>query len=151
MPDADSITLSYIDKVKEARTEYNALSPASKAVIGSMALRDEEAKLAAAEAKISYKKLRKKTRKLARRKVLKVSRNVGEVTYTKVKGSKKIRIDKETGKVTVGKGLKKGKYKIKVKVKARGDANHKAMTRAVTFTIRDWTRSLSLKNMTTMK
>ena len=63
---------------------------------------------------------------LAAKKLLKVSKSKGAVTYKKAKGSKKITIDKKTGKVTVAKGAKKGTYTLKVKVKAAGNANYRA-------------------------
>ena len=61
----------------------------------------------------------------------------GTKTYVKTGGSKKILINKKTGKVTVKKGLKKGKYKVKAKVKASGNANYKASAeKPVTFIIK---------------
>ena len=59
-------------------------------------------------------------------KLLKVSGAKGKVTYKKASGSKKITVDKKTGKVTVAKGCKAGAYALKVKVRAAGDANYKA-------------------------
>ena len=85
---------------------------------------------------IKYKKLKKKAKVFTRKKVLKVSRTIGKVTYTRVKGNKKIKINKKTGKVTVKKGLKKGTYTVNVKVKAAGDANHKAITRKAKFKVK---------------
>ena len=52
------------------------------------------------------------------------------------KGNKKIVINKKSGKVTVKKGLKKGKYKVTVAVKATGNANYKAKTVKVAFTVK---------------
>ena len=40
------------------------------------------------------------------------------------------------GKVTVKKGLKKGTYKIKVNITAKGDINHNALTKSVTFKVK---------------
>ena len=59
----------------------------------------------------------------------------GTLTYTKSSGNKKITVAKKTGAVTVKKGLKKGKYPVKVKVKAAGNANYKAATQTLTFTV----------------
>lgn len=87
-------------------------------------------------AKIKYKKLKKKKQKLDVSKVLAVSGAQGKVTYTKVSGKKKITIDKNTGKITVKKKLKKGTYKVKVKVSAAGNANYKAGEKTVTVTIK---------------
>lgn len=54
-----------------------------------------------------------------------------------LKGTKRIRINKKTGNVTVKKGLKKGAYKAIVKVKATGSGNYKpSRVKRVTFTVR---------------
>ncbi|MCR5207348.1 MAG: cadherin repeat domain-containing protein, partial [Eubacterium sp.] len=60
----------------------------------------------------------------------------GSVTYAKVKGDKKLSINKNSGKITVKKGLKKGTYKLKVKVSAGGNANYKAGSKAVIIIIK---------------
>ena len=88
-------------------------------------------------ATVKRSKVKKKSQKLKRTSVIKtVKKGKGTVTYTKVKGNKKITIAKKTGKVTVKKGLKKGKYSVKVKVKAKGTKNYKSRTRTITFKIR---------------
>ena len=57
--------------------------------------------------------------------------------YAKLSGSKKITIDRYTGKVTVKKGLKKGSYKIKVDVLAIGnDTYMQSLWQTVTITIK---------------
>ena len=104
-------------------------------------------------ASVKFKKLKKKAQTLKVSKVMKFTKKgQGRTTYKLVsakKGSKSFRkyfkVDKKTGKVTlkkvtvkngkVTKGLKKGKYKVRVKVEASGNANYKAKTKAVTFTI----------------
>lgn len=62
----------------------------------------------------------------------------GKVTYAKVaKGSsKKLSINKTTGKITVKKGTKRGTYKIKVKVTAAGNATYQAVSKTVTVKVR---------------
>ena len=96
-------------------------------------------------AKIKYSKLKKKSQKLAATKVIKFTKQLKDKkTYTlssakkgKKSFKKYFKINKTTGKVTVKKGLKKGKYKLKVKVKAAGNANYKASaTKTVTFTVK---------------
>ena len=84
-----------------------------------------------------------KAKKLKKAKVISgavkfTKRAQGKVTYTRVaKGSAKcLQIAKKTGKVTVKKGTKTGKYKLKVKVRAAGNASYKAKTQQVTITIR---------------
>ena len=84
-------------------------------------------------AKVPYGK--KKTLKVG--KVLLVDDAEGTVTYAKQSGNKKITINKTTGKVTVKKGLKKGKiYKVKVKVTAAGNDEYKSKSLTRTFKIK---------------
>lgn len=86
---------------------------------------------------LRYSKLKKKAQKLSITKVLDFfDKGKGAKTYTKVKGNKKITINKKTGKVTVKKGLKKGSYKVSVKVKAAGDDTYKPYMQEVRFRIR---------------
>ena len=88
-------------------------------------------------AKVKLSKVKKKNQKLKVSKVVKAVKNgQGAVTYAKKSGSKKITIDKKTGKVTVKKGIKKGTFKVKVKVKAKGNANYNPAVKTVTFTIK---------------
>ena len=42
----------------------------------------------------------------------------------------------KTGKVTIKKGLKKGKYTVSVKVNAAGNNNYKALTKTVKLKVR---------------
>ena len=86
--------------------------------------------------RIKAKKLRKNKVVLKRSRLMKVSKAKGKVTYTKLKGNKKILIDKRTGKVTIKKKLKRGTYKIKVKVKAAGNHSYKAAARKLSFIVR---------------
>lgn len=88
-------------------------------------------------AKVKYKKLKKKAQTLKVGKVIKTTKKgQGTITYAKASGSKKIKINKKTGKVTVKKGLKKGTYKVKVKVEAAGNATYDQATKTVTFKIK---------------
>jgi|GEM_PF-2281194 hypothetical protein len=95
-------------------------------------------KVKAKTAKVKFSKLKKKAQKLKVTKVVKFTKKgQGTLTYKKVKGNKKISINKKTGKVTIKKGLKKGTYKVKVKIKAKGNANYKASAfKTVTFKIK---------------
>ena len=77
-------------------------------------------------AKVYYSKVKSKARTLKVSKVLVLKNAKGAPSYAKKFGNKKIVINKKTGKVTVKKGLKKGKYKVVVKVKAVGNSNYKA-------------------------
>jgi hypothetical protein len=60
----------------------------------------------------------------------------GRLRYAKVSGSNKLSINASTGAVTIKKKTKKGTYKMNVNVTAAGDANHKALTRRVTVTVK---------------
>lgn len=60
----------------------------------------------------------------------------GSVSFRKVSGNKKITITK-AGKITVEKGLKKGKtYSFKVTVTANGDKNYKSGSKTVTVKVK---------------
>ena len=88
-------------------------------------------------ATVRYSKLRKKTQTLTRSKVITFTKKGwGTITYSKTSGNKKITISKNTGKVTVKKGLKKGTYTVKFKVKASGDDYYKAGSQTVKAKIR---------------
>ena len=97
--------------------------------------------------KVKYKKLKKKTQKLAVTKVIKFTKKgQGKMTYKLVsakKGKKSfkkyIKINATTGKVTIKKNkkMKKGTYKVKVKAMAAGNAEYKASGwKTVTFKIK---------------
>ena len=83
---------------------------------------------------LKYKLLRKKNQTVLRKNAVTVSKAVGSVTYAKAKGDKKISVAKN-GKITVKKGIKKGKYKVVIKVKAAGSTYYKALTKKVTVTV----------------
>lgn len=88
--------------------------------------------------KVSYKRIKKKEKNIGRSKVIKfIKKGKGTMTYTKVKGNKKILIDRDSGKVTIKKGLRKGTHKVKAEVLAAGDSGHLASrTKRVTFKIK---------------
>ena len=86
---------------------------------------------------VKYSKVKKKAQTLAASKLFTFKKKgKGTVTFTKVSGSKKITINKKTGKVTLKKGIKKGTYKLKVKVKAAGNAYYKAASKTITLKLR---------------
>lgn len=88
-------------------------------------------------ATVKYASLQKGKQTLAPKKVLSVNGAKGTVIYQKKSGNKKITINKKTGKVTVKKGLKKGKtYKVKVKVTAAGNRTYQSGTKTATFKIK---------------
>jgi len=84
-------------------------------------------KVKAKTVKVKFSKLKKKAQKLKATNVVKFTKKgQGTLTYKKVKGNKKITINKKTGKVTIKKDLNKGTYKVKVKIQAKGNANYMA-------------------------
>ncbi len=88
-------------------------------------------------------KVRKKSVKLSG---VKVKNAKGKVTYkkTKIKCSKKlaksarkkIKVNSRTGKITLKKGLKKGKYTVYVQVKASGDDYYKSAVKTAKYVIK---------------
>ena len=80
---------------------------------------------------VKYKKVKKKAQLTSK---VAVSGAKTTVTYAKVGGSKKLKINKTTGKITVKKKTKKGTYKIKVKATAASSGNYNSAT--VTKTIK---------------
>lgn len=69
-------------------------------------------------------------------KAVKVSGAKGTVSYKKLSGSKKLTVDKTSGKIKVKKGTRKGTYRIKVKVSAAGDGNYMAGSKTVTVKVK---------------
>ncbi|MBQ7203799.1 MAG: leucine-rich repeat domain-containing protein [Eubacterium sp.] len=84
---------------------------------------------------VKYAKLKKKNQTVLKKDAFKISNAKGKVSFKKSSGNKKIAVN-SAGKITVKKGLKKGKYTIKVKVTAAGNATYKKITKTVTVTIR---------------
>ena len=99
------------------------------------------------QAKIKRSELKKKAKKLAVQKVIKVTKKgQGKMSYKFVsakKGKKSFnkyfKINQKNGEVTIKKNkkMKKGTYQVKVKVKAAGNANYKASAwKTVTFKVK---------------
>ena len=84
--------------------------------------------------KVSAATLKKKNVSFAAKKAFTVKKAKGKVTYKKIAGSKKIIVSK-VGKITVKKGLKKGKYTKKEKNMAAGNKTYKAKSKTVKLTI----------------
>ncbi|MBQ9059678.1 MAG: FIVAR domain-containing protein [Firmicutes bacterium] len=87
--------------------------------------------------KVKLKKVRKKKQTV---KPLTVKGQKTTVTYKGKpigkKAKKALKINKKTGKITVKKKTKKGKYKMKVTVTAAGSAKYAAASKTVTVTIK---------------
>ncbi len=70
-------------------------------------------------------------------KILTVKKAQGTVVYKKLSGNSKISINAKTGKLTVKKGLKKGKtYSVKIRVTAKGTKAYKSKSKTVTVKIK---------------
>lgn len=87
-------------------------------------------------ASVSVDKLAKGSVTVARKKAMSLSKAKGKVTYKKLKGNKKITINKTSGKIKLKRGLKKGVYKVKIKVRAAGTSKYKPRSRTTTVTVR---------------
>jgi hypothetical protein len=131
--DAEAALRALLAKVPAASTEEikSATDTLNKAINSAVALKANPMKVKAKTVKAkANKKVKNKTG-------VKVSGAVGTVTYKKVSGNKKIKVNSTTGKFTVKKGLKKGKtYKVKVQVKAAGNAEYKTATKTVTVKVK---------------
>ena len=92
-------------------------------------------KLKGKTVKVKAAALSKKAQTTTITKAIKITNAQGILSYKKKKGVKKVSIDKTTGKITIKKGLKKGKYKIVVDVTAAGNRKYKPATKSVTFTL----------------
>ena len=78
----------------------------------------------------------KKNTTIAKSKAFKISKAKGAVKFKKVSGNKKITITK-AGKITVKKGLKKGKtYKFTVKITAAGNTAYNSVSYLATMKIK---------------
>ena len=84
---------------------------------------------------IKYSKLKKKNQSVSVKNAFTINNAQGKVTYKKTSGNKKITVS-SSGKITVKKGLKKGKYKVKVKVTAAGNASYNSGSKTVTVTVK---------------
>ena len=91
-------------------------------------------KVKAKTVKVKYSSLKNKNKKLAVTKVIKFTAKADDEKQYALSSAKKdgksfkkyFKVDASSGKVTVKKGLKKGKYKVKIKVMARGNDNYNA-------------------------
>ncbi len=94
--------------------------------------------------KVKYKKVKKKKQVLKASKLYKFTRKAGDKkTYTLLSAKKKsksfkkyFKVNKNNGKITVKKGIRKGSYKLRIRIKAGGNKNYKAGSKAVTVTVR---------------
>jgi hypothetical protein len=90
--------------------------------------------------KLKAKTLRKKTVKVKAAKACSISGAQGKLSYRKVKLSKKkynkkILVSTSSGKITVKKGVKKGKYQLTMDIRAAGNKRFKSGTKRVKVNI----------------
>ena len=83
---------------------------------------------------VKASKVKKKNQTVKAKKAVKVKKAAGKVTYAKASGNKKITVD-ANGRITIKKGLKRGKYKVKIKVTAEGNDKYLPLTKKITVTI----------------
>ena len=86
---------------------------------------------------VRYSKLRKKAQTIKASKIFgSAGKAGGRYTYAKVSGNKRITINKKTGRVTLKKGLKKGRYKVTVKMTPAGKKGRNgSAARRISFTV----------------
>jgi hypothetical protein len=145
LSDKAKYTDDSVDAIKEAKSMLNQAIAAGTAgdvtrcaellqkAVDNAALKAANTMVAAGKtvkAKASKKTTIKKS------KAFTVKNAKGKVTFKKKSGNSKVVVSK-TGKVTVKKGLKKGKtYKVKVQVKAAGNGDYLAKTKTVTLKVK---------------
>ena len=120
------ITITGVDSCKGTVTKAFTISKAGQSVKNVTPLKKTV-------------KANRKTKKLAKAVTFKLKAKVTgskdtKVTFKKTKGSAKIKVA-GGGKVTLAKGLKKGKYTVKVKVTKAGNANYKKAEKTVTLKV----------------
>lgn len=112
--------------------EYTA---ALNDAIANAALKAKNPITAKAKTKTLSAKAKKNTT-ITKAKAFKITKAQGKVTFKKASGDKMITVS-SAGKITVKKGLKKGKtYTVKVKVTAAGNGNYLKGTKTVTLKIK---------------
>ena len=134
-------TISYENNINAGTASMNitgiGLYTGKKTLNYSIEKADNTLSAVGKTAKVKKSKLKKKKyRRIAISKIAQIRDAQGMLTYEKASGSKKLSINKTTGKVTVKKKTKKGTYKMKVRVNAAGNGNYNAATKYVTLKVR---------------
>ena len=96
---------------------------------------EQDFRISGKKPKVSYTKLKKKNQTIKLKKAIKLKGTVGTKTFKKAKGPKFISVNKKSGKITVKKGTKKGKYTVRIKVTAAGNKNYKKESKTVKVTV----------------
>ena len=86
-------------------------------------------------------RLKKRAQTIRRRKAVAVTKAKGKVTYrlagvSKARYKKYFRVAKKTGKITVRRGLKKGRYRVKIRVTAAGKGRYAKGSRTAAVRVR---------------
>ena len=110
-------------------------SGADTAISVTVKKAEQDFKISGKKPKVSYTKLKKKNQTIKLKKAIKLKDTVGTKTFKKAKGSKFISVNKKSGKITVKKGAKKGKYAVRIKVTAAGNKNYKKESKTVKVTV----------------
>lgn len=82
---------------------------------------------------VKYKSLKRKAQTAA---PLSVSRAQGELSFSKLSGDKRIKLNAKTGKLTFKKGMNKGSYTLRLKLTANGTANYKSFSKVYKVTVK---------------
>jgi hypothetical protein len=138
-------TAKSVEAVKEAKSMLNsAIASGSAADVKAMTenlqnvlgtVEEKDANTMTASGKTVTAKA-KSTKTFKKAKAFNVKNAKGKVTFVKKSGNSKITVT-SAGKVTVKKGLKKGKtYKVKVTVKAAGNGNFLPASKVVTLKVK---------------
>ena len=105
----------------------------SKTVSFTIAKAKQKMTVKAQAKRVRAKKLKKKNQTV--KKAIAVKGAQGKVTYKKLSGSSRLKINQKNGKITVKKGKKKGTLRMKVRVSASGNGNYLPFTKTVTVKI----------------
>lgn len=88
----------------------------------------------AASRSFKSKRLRKSAKKCS---LIRVEKAAGKIRYAvKSRNTKKITVDRKTGKINIGKGIRKGCYLLKVKVTATGNEHYASAEKCVIVRIK---------------
>lgn len=130
VPKGGGVSISVeIEKAPEAETEKEPETVSAEKKANPLKIKGKKITLNAAKAA-------EKAQFISVKKAIKfIKKGKGKISYQKVKGNKKITVNKKTGKITVKKGLKKGTYKITVKVTAKGNSDYKKATKKTVIKI----------------
>ena len=130
-----------MDRLKEGNVSAEEISELRHAVIMAQFSLEKKAantmKVKAKTAKVKLSRLKRKAQTIKSGKAFIIKNEKGKLSFTKMsKGSsKRLTINRKTGKIKVRKGTKKGLYRIKVKVTATGDDNFRPLSKVVTVKV----------------